>query len=204
MTATPASCAARPGSGSTAAASPRGWFADVLAGALDRHAAFAVDCAGDLRLGGAAGVERPVQVESPFDRRVIHTFGLASGGVATSGIGRRSWLDVRGRPAHHLLDPATGRPAFTGLVQVTALAATALEAEIRAKAAILSGPDRARDWLGDGGVIVADDGGVDVVAPPTATGRPAQAGARPSHARRARQSAPSAGTAPAGAAARQH
>ena len=48
------------------------------------------------------------------------------------------------RPAHHLLDPATGRPAFTGVVQATALAPTALEAEIRAKAAVLGGPDGAR------------------------------------------------------------
>ena len=54
----------------------------------------------------------------PVRRLDLHTFALASGGVATSGIGRRSWLDRDGRPAHHLLDPATGRPAFTGVVQV--------------------------------------------------------------------------------------
>ena len=63
-----------------------------------------------------------------------------------------------GRPAHHLLDPATGRPAFTGVVQATALAPTAVEAEWRAKAAVLSGPDRAGDWLAHGGVVVLDDG----------------------------------------------
>jgi len=143
----------------------KGLLADVLAGALDRHAAFAIDCAGDLRLGGTARLRRPVQVASPFGPRILHTFARAEGGVATSGIGRRSWLDARGRPAHHLLDPATGRPAFTGLVQVTALAPTALEAEIRAKAALLSGPDRARDWLPDGGALVGEDGGFDVVAP---------------------------------------
>jgi FAD:protein FMN transferase len=142
----------------------KGLFADVLADALDGHAAFAIECAGDLCLGGAAGLPRPVEVQSPFDRGVLHTFALAEGGVATSGIGRRSWLDARGAPAHHLLDPASGRPAFTGIVQVTALAPTALEAEIRAKAAILSGPGGARAWLPDGGVIVADDGGFAVIA----------------------------------------
>jgi FAD:protein FMN transferase len=179
----------------------KGLFADLLAGALDGHRAFAVDCAGDLRLGGAGGLERPVHVESPFDRSVLHTFERAGGGVATSGIGRRSWLDARGRPAHHLLDPATGRPAFTGLVQATALAPTALEAEIRAKAALLSGPDHARDWLPDGGVLVADDGGFAVVPPANATGRPGPAAARPSRAHPDRPSAPSAGRAPAGAGA---
>jgi thiamine biosynthesis lipoprotein len=145
----------------------KGLFADILAATLADHAACAVVCAGDLRLGGVAGSVRAVHVESPFDRdrRILHTFELGAGGDATSGIGRRSWLDGRGRPAHHLLDPATGRPAFTGLVQVTALAPTALEAEIRAKAAILSGPERARGWLPDGGVVVADDGGFEVLAP---------------------------------------
>jgi FAD:protein FMN transferase len=178
----------------------KGLLADVLAGALDGHAAFAVDCAGDLRLGGAAGRQRPVQVRSPFGPRILHTFDLADAGVATSGIGRRSWLDARGRPAHHLLDPATGRAAFTGLVQVTALAPTALEAEVRAKAAILAGPDHARDWLPAGGVLVGEDGGFDVVVPASASGRPAPAAARRSRGRPAPPSAPSAGRARAAGA----
>jgi len=114
-----------------------------------------VDCCGDLRLGGTA---RTVQVTSPFDGDVMHELSLAGGGVATSGIGKRSWLDANGRPAHHLLDPSCGRPAYTGLVQVTALAPTALEAEVRAKAALLSGPDHAQGWLAHGGVVVRDDG----------------------------------------------
>jgi FAD:protein FMN transferase len=178
----------------------KGLFADVLAGALGLHPAFAVECAGDLRLGGAAGVERPVAVTSPFDGEVLHTFRLTTGGVATSGIGRRSWLDARHAPAHHLLDPATGRAAFTGVVQATAIAPTALEAEIRAKAAVLSGPDGARRWLPDGGLIVADDGGFEVVAP-SGRARPGSAAERPSRALPARPSAPSGGRAPVAAAA---
>jgi thiamine biosynthesis lipoprotein len=80
--------------------------------------------------------------------------------------GRRSWLDGDGRPAHHLLDAATGRPAFTGIVQVTALAPSALIAEIHAEAAILSGPRRTASWLPGGGVIVFDDGSHVVIQPP--------------------------------------
>jgi thiamine biosynthesis lipoprotein len=97
---------------------------------------------------------------------VLHTFELERGGVATSGIGRRSWLDEHGSPAHHLLDPSTGRAAFTGVVQATALAPSALEAEVRAKAALLSGPAAAAEWLREGGVIVLDDGSHRVIAPP--------------------------------------
>jgi thiamine biosynthesis lipoprotein len=136
----------------------KGLFADLLGREMGEHESFAIDCAGDLRLGGRAGVVRAVEVASPFDGSVLHMFSLAQGGVATSGIGKRSWLDATGSPAHHLLDPGSGRPAYTGIVQVTALASSALEAEIRAKAALLSGPDGAAAWLPDGGALVLDDG----------------------------------------------
>jgi thiamine biosynthesis lipoprotein len=136
----------------------KGVFADELAALLSDYDAFAVDCAGDVAIGGRAGIRREVHVASPFDDGVLHTFELSSGGIATSGIGRRSWLDANGRPAHHLLDPSTGRPAFTGVVQATALAPTAARAEALSKAAVLSGPERAREWLVHGGVVVLEDG----------------------------------------------
>ena len=144
----------------------KGLFADLLAERLASHACFAVDCGGDLRVGGARPAARTVEVASPFDGGILHTFELADGGVATSGIGRRSWLDPHGAPAHHLLDPGTGRPAFTGLVQATALAPSALEAEVLAKAALLSGPEEAPSWLRHGGVLVREDGSHATVEPP--------------------------------------
>ena len=144
----------------------KGLFADVLAERLASHPSFAINCAGDMSIGGAGAITRPVKVESPFGGRTLHTFEMTQTGVATSGIGRRSWLDAKGRPAHHLLDPATGDPAFTGIVQVTALAPSALLAEIRAKAAILSGPHAAPAWLPHGGAIVFDDGTHRVIEPP--------------------------------------
>jgi thiamine biosynthesis lipoprotein len=143
----------------------KGLFADVLAERLGGHASFAINCAGDLSIGGSEGISRPIEVESPFDGSTLHTFNLARTGVATSGIGRRSWLERDGRAAHHLLDPSSGRPAFTGIVQVTALAPSALIAEIHAKAAILSGPRAAAKWLPCGGVIVFDDGSHQVIEP---------------------------------------
>ena len=141
----------------------KGLFADELAGELAAHPAVVIDCAGDLRLGGSGGIVRAVNVESPFDGSMIHVYELAAGGVATSGIGKRSWM-LDGRVSHHLLDPGTGRPAFTGIVQATALAPTAAEAEARSKAALLSGPVSAPEWLPHGGVIVLDDGSHQVIA----------------------------------------
>ena len=139
----------------------KGLFADVLADDLAAHPGFVVNCAGDVRIGGAQ--PRPVRVASPFDDTILHTFALAAGAAATSGISRRSWFGPSGHPAHHLLDPATGAPAFTGVIQATALAPTALEAEALAKAALLSGPAGTRAWLPHGGVIVLDDGTHEVV-----------------------------------------
>jgi thiamine biosynthesis lipoprotein len=146
----------------------KGVFADELAALLAGFEAFAIDCAGDLRIGGRANTLRDVQVADPFADSVLHTFALRSAGIATSGIGRRSWLTDDGRPAHHLLDPRTGAPAFTGIVQATALAPTATDAEVLAKAAVLSGPRGAREWLIHGGVVVFDDGSYDVLEPATA------------------------------------
>lgn len=143
----------------------KGLFGDILAEVLALHASFAIDCAGDVRLGGTVGVARPVQVASPVDASVLHVFELARGAAATSGIGRRSWLDESGRPAHHLLDPASGRPVYSGFVQVTALAPTGVEAETRAKAALLRGPEGGAALLVHGGVLVDEERGVRVLDP---------------------------------------
>ncbi len=146
----------------------KGACGDLLATVLAGHDSFAVDAAGDVRFGGRHTLPRQIAIAAPAAGAVLHTFELQHGAAATSGIGRRAWSDAEGHPGHHLLDPATGRPAFTGLVQVTALATTGLEAELRAKAALLSGPARAAEWLPDGGATIDDDGVVTVFAPSAA------------------------------------
>jgi FAD:protein FMN transferase len=142
----------------------KGLFCDLLAEILESQEGYAVDCAGDLRIGGRGHIPRMVQVGSPFDETVLHRLETDATAAATSGIGRRSWIDVEGRPAHHLLDPSTGRPAYTGIVQATAFAQSAAFAEVCAKAALLSGPDDATAWLPYGGVLVHEDGLHEVVA----------------------------------------
>jgi thiamine biosynthesis lipoprotein len=145
----------------------KGLAADCIAATLADHATFAVDCCGDLAIGGAAGAPRTVGVADPFGDGVLASLAVTRGGVATSGIGRRSWRGADGLPAHHLIDPASGQPAFTGVVQVTALAPTAFEAEVLAKTALLTGPRGATARLVHGGVVVLEDGRFELVAPPT-------------------------------------
>jgi thiamine biosynthesis lipoprotein len=104
-----------------------------------------------------------VLVDDPFGGEPLHELQLAAGAVATSGIGRRAWLRGDGSPGHHLIDPGSGEPAFTGIVQVTALAPTALRAEVLAKTALLRGPGEAERALPHGGAIVLDDGSLRLV-----------------------------------------
>lgn len=143
----------------------KGLLADQVASLLSRFPAFMVDCCGDIRIGGTARRPRPVRVENPFGGDPVHTLRIVRGGVATSGITRRSWRGAGGKPAHHLLDPATGRPAFTGIVQATALAPTAFLADVHAKWALLSGPELAPSRLPFGGILVLSDGSVESVRP---------------------------------------
>jgi thiamine biosynthesis lipoprotein len=131
----------------------KGIAADLMAAALRDCDAWVVDCAGDLRLGGTADLERRVDVADPAGGEPIHAFSLRAAAVATSGTTRRAWAG-----GHHLIDPRTGAPADTGLIQVTALAPTGLLAETRAKAALLSGVEGAAAFLPDGGVLVPADG----------------------------------------------
>ncbi len=146
----------------------KGLAADLIAQRLAGHTRFVVDAAGDVRVGGARTAARPheIDVAHPWEDEPIGTLRIAAGAIATSGIGSRLWVTPGGGHAHHLLDPSSGEPAWTGLVAATALAPTALEAETLAKAALLSGPLGARRWLAEhGGVVVHDDGAPEWIGP---------------------------------------
>ena len=143
----------------------KGWAADLLGGLLERLGRCVVDCGGDMFVAARPGPAWEVRVRHPVTGETAHTFHVRGGGVATSGIDSRLWQRPGGEFAHHLIDPATGTPAWTGLIAVTALARTALDAEALAKAALLSGPAAGRGLLRThhGGVLVRDDGAVEQV-----------------------------------------
>jgi len=146
----------------------KGLAADLIAAQLRGYSRFIVDCGGDIRIGGPDALIHPYEVfvEHPLTGERAHVLRLSSGGVATSGLNVRIWRDADGRYAHHLLDPASGEPAWTGLIGVTALGETAVEAETLSKAALLSGPERAREVLAEiGGLLVHDSGRVEPVGP---------------------------------------
>ena len=136
-----------------------GHAADLAAELLDGYAHWTVECGGDVRLGGTSGVVRALEVEHPFTGMVTDKVRIGCGGVATSGLRPRIWRGPTGEVAHHLLDPSIGRPVYTGLISVTALAPLAVRAEALAKSALLAGPDAARGVLERFGGIAFDDAG---------------------------------------------
>ena len=150
----------------------KGHAADLGATLLDGYAHWAVDCGGDVRVGGDAGAQRRVDVEHPFTGDLVSGFTVRDGAIATSGLSSRIWRGPDGSVRHHLLDPATGEPAYTGLIAVTALAPTGVEAEALAKTALLSGPTGARDVLSRHGGIAFDEAGRIERFGAAAAGRP--------------------------------
>ncbi len=146
----------------------KGLAADLAAARLGGYAMYVVDAGGDLRVGGEHPVPRSVRIEHPLRDEPAHELLLGRGAVATSGIKTRLWRTDDGF-AHHLLDPLTGEPAWTGVIQASAIGATALEAETLAKIAFLGGPERAAEVLTPtGGLIVLDDGMVQLFGPVSA------------------------------------
>jgi thiamine biosynthesis lipoprotein len=133
----------------------KGYAADRALAILAEAGPALVDAGGDIAVTGRPW---PVGVETSAG---TITLELSDGALATSGRDRRRW-SATGGERHHLIDPATGLPAKGGLLRVTALAATAAEAEVLAKALFLAGDaDRAAaeaDELELPAVLVTLDG----------------------------------------------
>ena len=115
-----------------------------------------VSVGGDLRVRGAApsGASWTVTVQDPYaPAREMARLALADGGVATSSRLRRRWRRG-GRELHHLVDPATGRPADGAVDAATVVAGAAWWAEALATAAVVGG--RAEPVLGRASTIVVE------------------------------------------------
>ncbi len=107
----------------------KGYAVDRAVELLAAYGPCLVNAGGDLAVRGGAW---PVGIDGSV------TLELAGGAIATSGRDRRRW-SRGGEELHHLIDPATGRPARSALLRVTVVARSAVEAEVLAKIAFLGG-----------------------------------------------------------------
>jgi thiamine biosynthesis lipoprotein len=117
----------------------KGWLADRLASELGENCL--VNLGGDLfaRGPGPDGQGWPVGMGGS-------TLLLRDQGAATSGVRRRAW-GLDGERLHHLIDPRTGLPAATDVLEASVVATRAADAEVHAKAAILLGSENAPAYL---------------------------------------------------------
>ena len=108
---------------------------------------FLLDAGGDLVARGAplGGTPWRVAVAHPAGRDPAAVVELGDGALATSSVEFRRWTAPDGTPAHHIIDPRTGRPATSQLVSVTVAAPDPAWAEILAKA-ILIGDREPEAW----------------------------------------------------------
>ena len=136
----------------------KGWTADRVSELISGYGPCLVNVGGDLAIRGvpeegswAVGVETPEGTLS---------LSLERGAIATSGRDRRRWR-CDGDAAHHVIDPATARPAETDLLRVTVVAGSAAWAEVLATGFLVAGLEAAEieaDALGVPCLLVTDDG----------------------------------------------
>jgi thiamine biosynthesis lipoprotein len=167
----------------------KGWIADRALAMLGAWPGALVDGDGDVAVGIGPGVEWHIGVDDPrgAEARGAEASGSAADtpllgtlrfsgdggsarttlGVATSGTSVHRWRsgdDV----AHHLIDPTTGLPARTDVVQATVIAGSARVAETLAKSVVILGSDAGLSLLerarARGGIVVLESG--DVIALP--------------------------------------
>lgn len=100
------------------------------------------------------------------------TVAISGGGLATSSVTVRGWRRG-GRRLHHIIDPATGHPAAGCWRTASVTAATCVDANAAATAAIIRGT-RAATWLAGLGLPARLVGHDDSVA--TVAGWPADPG----------------------------
>lgn len=143
----------------------KGYAADLVAAELVAAGAdgVCVNLGGDLTVAGQPLEGDGWQVDLDPMLAPGWSFRLARGSVATSTRLRRRWTRD-GATHHHLIDPGTGRPAWSGLAAVTVLAASAAWAEVLAKAAFVAGREDGIELLAARratGLFVRDDGEIE-------------------------------------------
>jgi thiamine biosynthesis lipoprotein len=148
--------------GATAKAFAADRIAGEIAGATGSPVL--VSLGGDVAVAGDApdgGWPVAVTDDSRGDSAPVQTVAIRSGGLATSSTTVRRWQSHDG-VMHHIVDPATGAPAAEVWRTASVTAATCLEANVAATAAILRG-DEAPSWLEARGLpalLVRRDGSV--------------------------------------------
>lgn len=149
----------------------KGWAGDRLAEDLKQ----AGITSAILRLGGNIqavgakpdGSDWAVGIQDPDGEGMLARLSVRDCAVVTSGGYQRSFTQ-NGETYWHIIDPATGWPARTGLTSVTVVAPSGALCDALSTALFVMGPDRAADhwrqYRDFEAVLVHRDGSITVTA----------------------------------------
>lgn len=142
----------------------KGWAADQATRKLSAFGPALVNAGGDIAVSGpqSNGDAWPIGITDPFDPESnLVVLMIEQGGVATSGKDYRRWQQDSVWQ-HHIIDPRTSIPAQTDVLTVTVIAPSAVEAEVAAKVALISGSRAGLEWIESNlalaGMLVLEDG----------------------------------------------
>lgn len=130
----------------------KGWAIEQTAAYLGELGPALVDAGGDMVITAprANGESWYLGIEDAFtpeqDNDALPTLSLTHGATATSGRSYRQWLRD-GKPMHHLIDPGTGLPAETDVLNASVIAPNILQAEVAAKVALILGSEKGMEWI---------------------------------------------------------
>ena len=104
-----------------------------------------LDLGGNIETIGTreGGAPWRVGLRNPFGGALLGTVEVADAAVVTSAIDQRFFTDAAGNRYWHILDPATGAPAMSGLASATVVAASGGKADALSTALFVMGADRA-------------------------------------------------------------
>ncbi|AJY77615.1 hypothetical protein VN24_09015 [Paenibacillus beijingensis] len=130
----------------------KGWSAQQMAATLIERGRKEglIDAGGDIISwnSGSGGKPWLIGLAHPYsDEQAIARLQLkGQTGIATSSVVKRSWK-LNGRNKHHIIDPRTGLPAASDLIQATVIGRTLVPCEIYAKCLLILGSELGPVWL---------------------------------------------------------
>ena len=125
----------------------KGYAGELVAAELKSrgvHSAL-LDLGGNIEAVGMRedGTPWRVGLRNPFGGALLGTVEVADAAVVTSAIDQRFFTDEAGNRYWHILDPATGAPAASGLASATVIAKSGGRADALSTALFVMGAERA-------------------------------------------------------------
>lgn len=143
----------------------KGYTADLVAEALNRHGveSAVISLGGNVQAIGARpdGSSWRIGIRAPWEEGTLGVLEVTDAAVVTSGGYENYFTDDEGNIYWHILDPATGYPADSGLQSVTIIGAQGRMCDALSTALFVMGPEKAEEyWRKNGGfemLLITDE-----------------------------------------------